>query len=328
MSRNNPRHAQRGVTLVELMISMVLGLLVIAGAVSLTIGNRRAYSTSEGLSQVQESGRTAFELLARDIRQAGILGCDNRGRTANVLNASAWWQTWFALRGYDNLQTSAVAMGTARGNRVSGTDALRTQGLQGQGMSIFSHNAGTSTIVVNNTSDAVVDDVMVACDFDHATIFQVRTVSGTNTLTFASGGSTPGNSSGNLGFPAGTSYAFPRNSLLSPLSATEWYIGRSGRTTDTGRSLFRLRLARGGALVTEEVVTDVFDMQITYRLSTGTDFVSASSLGTSDWANVVAVNVQLIAFSGDARVGVDPSVNSGRIRREFNQVFALRNRVP
>src|SRR5690554_4826207 len=76
-------HAQKGLTLVELMVAMVLGLVVIGGAISLTLANRQSYRTNEGLSQVQESARTAFELLARDLRQAGVSGCDNEGQVAN-----------------------------------------------------------------------------------------------------------------------------------------------------------------------------------------------------------------------------------------------------
>jgi type IV pilus assembly protein PilW len=76
----------RGFTLLELMISMVLGLVVIGGALGVVLSNRQSYRTNEGLSQVQERARTAFELLARDVRQAGVTGCNNNGRVANVLN--------------------------------------------------------------------------------------------------------------------------------------------------------------------------------------------------------------------------------------------------
>lgn len=79
------RHPQRGLTLIELMIAMVLGLIVVGGAISVIIANRQSYRTNEGLSQVQESTRTAFEVLARDIRQAGSTACGTTNRMANVL---------------------------------------------------------------------------------------------------------------------------------------------------------------------------------------------------------------------------------------------------
>src|SRR5687768_1961532 len=91
------------------MVSMVLGLIIVGGATSLILANRQSYRTNEALSQVQESGRTAFELLARDVREAGMSGCDSNGRMANVLDTDdgiAWWQTWFGIAGYEGSEVN------------------------------------------------------------------------------------------------------------------------------------------------------------------------------------------------------------------------------
>lgn len=329
---------QRGLALVELMIAMVLGLLVIGGAVSLTLANRRSYSTNEGLSQVQESARTAFELLARDIRQAGISGCDNTGRIANVLEPAAgeWWQEWFGIRGYDDAQVSTGAVfGAARGERVLGTDSVQTQGLQGQGLTVENHDPATNTIEINAAaSDFVAGDVLIACDFDHATIFQATAYDAANiAVTHDTPGGSPGNCSAGLGFPtvctaAGTAYQFPRNALIARFAATEWYIGRSGRPADSGRALFRRTLGPGGAERIEELVADVTDMQISYRVDDDADFVDATALAAGDWQNVNAVRIALTVNSADAGVSTDPAANDGRLERAFTQVIALRNRIP
>lgn len=334
-----PHPRARGFTLVELMVAMVLGLIFIGGAVSLMLANRRSYSTNEGLSQVQESARSAFELLARDIRQSGISGCDNRGRIANVLNTATgtqWWQTWFGLRGYDDTEPSTgVAFGTARGQRVAGTDSVQTQGIPGLGMTVAAHTPATASLQLTAaTTEVGTGDVMIACDFDHATIFQATGYNtGTFTVRHVDGGGPPGNCSRGLGFPTvcttvGTAYQFARNSLVARFGATEWYIGNSGRTTDSGRSLFRLRLANGGVVATEEVVADVTDMQITYRIGDDDTFVLASAVGTTDWANVNAVRILLTVNSADSRVSSDAAVNDGRLEREYTQIIAVRNRIP
>src|SRR5688572_13095418 len=83
-----------GLALIELMIAMLLGLVVMGGAVSLLMANKQSYRTNEALSQVQESARTAFELLSRDVRQAGVNGCVNNGRVANVLKPYATGLAW------------------------------------------------------------------------------------------------------------------------------------------------------------------------------------------------------------------------------------------
>src|SRR6187399_2844810 len=126
----------RGFTLVELMVSMVLGLLVVGSVIGVLLANKRSYGTNQGLSQVQESARTAYELLAHDIRQADGSGCGTAARTANVLNGGAtWWDTWFGLVAYDAAQTDpAVAIGTAVGDRVAGTDSIHVESLDGAGL--------------------------------------------------------------------------------------------------------------------------------------------------------------------------------------------------
>jgi type IV pilus assembly protein PilW len=337
---NNRIHAtaarQRGLTLIELMVSMALGLLLIAGAVSLTVANRRSYDTNQGMSQVQESARTAFELMARDIRQAGPSGCGNPARvTANLVAGTLWWQTPFWIRGFGGLAAGATTIGTATNERVTGTDAIQTQGLQGQGFSVAVHTTAAATIQLSTATDIVVDDALVACDGDHTTIFRASTYnSGTNTLGITTGLLAGQNCSTGLGFPtvcggAGTVYQFPRNSLVARLSATEWYIGRNGRTTDTGRSLYRLRLGSAATPVAEEIVSDVVNMSVNYRVGTSDIFVPPALVITAaDWANVNAVRIELTVDSADTRVSADLGTNSGRISRTFTQLIALRNRMP
>lgn len=333
---------QRGLTLIELMVSMALGLVLIAGAVTLTVANRRSYDTNQGLSQVQESARTAFELMARDIRQAGPAGCGNPARvTANLVAGTLWWQTPFWIRGFDETVAGATVIGTSVGQRVTGTDAIQTQGLQGLGFPVTLHDTTAATIQLNAAStDITAGDIVAVCDGDHTTIFRASTYNaGTQTVGITTGsGSVPRNCSTGLGFPTvcsnpGTVYQFPRNSLLARLSASEWYIGRNGRTNDTGMSLFRRRLVNGvpaspGDTVAEEIVADVVNMVVRYRVGTSDQFEDATGISTANWANVNAVLVELTVDSADTRVSSEPGTNSGRIRRQFSQLIALRNRMP
>ena len=61
------KRKQRGFSLVELMIALVLGLMVIGGVTSVFLSNKQSFRTNTALSQVQENSRIAFELMARDI---------------------------------------------------------------------------------------------------------------------------------------------------------------------------------------------------------------------------------------------------------------------
>ncbi|MCU0942633.1 MAG: hypothetical protein MUE35_08805, partial [Hydrogenophaga sp.] len=104
------------------MVSLVLGLLLILGVISVYLTNQQAARTNEGLARLQESGRIAFELMSRELRQAGGNACGAR-LLSNVLNnPAANWFTDFdagSLRGFDGDQDSVgiVAIGNAVGQR-------------------------------------------------------------------------------------------------------------------------------------------------------------------------------------------------------------------
>jgi type IV pilus assembly protein PilW len=67
--------AQRGLTLIELLITMVISLAVLAIVSYAYLGTRGAYRTNEGVARVQESGRFAIDSIARDLRRTSFLGC-------------------------------------------------------------------------------------------------------------------------------------------------------------------------------------------------------------------------------------------------------------
>ena len=330
-------HRSRGMTLVELMISMVLGLVVIGSVISVLVANKQSYRTNEALAQVQESARTAFELLARDVQQAGSTGCDNTGRIANVLNpGTEWWQTWFGITGYDAAQADpAVPVGTGDEERVNGTDSLQLQGVEGNGLSVEDHDPASPHFKINAaTTSFNVDDILMVCDFDHAAIFQVSSYDSANvTVVHDVVTGTPANCSTGLGYPTqctpfGNVYEFGANSRIARVAAVDWYIGNNGRSTEGGRSLYRQRLSEGTGVESEEIVAGVSNMQIRYRLDNGNDFVDAASMAPGDWANVNAALVTLTIWSADQNVSTSTSVNSGRIQRSFTNLITLRNRVP
>jgi type IV pilus assembly protein PilW len=72
MSMIKTLHRQRGLTLVELMIAMTLGLLILLAVSSIYIGSRQTFRMQEDNARLQETGRYALEVLGRSIRQAGF----------------------------------------------------------------------------------------------------------------------------------------------------------------------------------------------------------------------------------------------------------------
>ncbi|MEL7449663.1 MAG: PilW family protein [Pseudomonadota bacterium] len=69
--------SQRGVTLIELMVAMAIGVVLIGGALYVFTESRAAMQVSDSLSRMQENARFALNTIEPDIRMAGFWGLHN-----------------------------------------------------------------------------------------------------------------------------------------------------------------------------------------------------------------------------------------------------------
>ncbi|MFD2367788.1 PilW family protein [Pseudoduganella sp. GCM10020061] len=67
-----PARRQSGFTLAELMVSVALGLMIIAGMTTLFVNNNNAQAALETASRQVENGRYAMQLMGTDLRNAGF----------------------------------------------------------------------------------------------------------------------------------------------------------------------------------------------------------------------------------------------------------------
>lgn len=336
------RHHQRGVGIVELMVAMALGLFLVGGALSVFVSNQQAYRTNEQLSRMQESGRTAVELMARKVREAGGSPCGRNLPTANVINnpSTHWWANWGdGIRGYDNNQAAdGIDFGTAAGERIQGTDAVFLMFGNGEsGVRIVSHNPSSAQFKVNTTNHGFYDgEIVMVCNYERAAILQITQAQLTNTTVVHNTGASvsPGNCTKGLGTPVanpcdtnGVPYEF-KDGVIMRLSSEIWYIGANGRG---GRSLYRARMVVPEAThtpetVREEIAEGVTDLQMTYlQLGAGgvlpDDYVDASSV--TAWSDVTAARINLTLQSLQS-VGTD----GAPLQRQMTHVVSLRNRLP
>lgn len=83
----------RGVTLVELLVSLAIGSLLIIGAVTVYTQSSSTYRVNEVAARLQEVARYAIEVMEPDVRQAGYWGMTNRADFAvnrgTLLNGQA-----------------------------------------------------------------------------------------------------------------------------------------------------------------------------------------------------------------------------------------------
>lgn len=69
---------QRGLTLVELMVAMTIGLIITVVIANLFLGTKETYRTQDDLSRMQENLRFAFQVVGRTVRLAGYRADWNR----------------------------------------------------------------------------------------------------------------------------------------------------------------------------------------------------------------------------------------------------------
>lgn len=320
----------RGFSLIELMIAMVLGLIVIAGAGSVFLASSRTYSTNNALSEVQTNSRIAFELLARDFRNAGQTACNNNGRISNILSNpnGSWFTNWNnALHGYGPTQTDP-AITAAMPARAASTDSVQVIGSGTLGLSVGVPSSTAASFFLNKpTNELHIGDIIVVCDPDHGTILQITNYVNTNkTVVHQTGMGTPGNCTKGMGFPPscttnGTPYTFGQNSAVAKLVATDWYIGMNPAG---GRSLYRISIVNVGGVPTpqaQEMVRNVDNMTLSYLQPPNTSFQQATAI--TNWAAVNAVRVELQLESTDKRAGM----NYTPIKRKFVATTTIRNRV-
>lgn len=330
-----------GLSLIELMIALLIGLLVVGGVIGAFLGTQQAIRTSENLSRIQENARFAFEIVAREFRDAGGNHC-GVAKSANVINnaATTWWANWDegAIRGYAGGEnTPWKPFGAGLADRVAGTEAILVRtGIAGRESPLRGHAAGAvpPSFTTSASAEFAAGDVLMVCDRDSLALFQASTVvvlGGDMSIEYAAAG-VPGNCTTDLGVPGGctaaptTAKTFNSPGMLSRLRSSFWYIGFNSRGT---HSLYRMVIDGTPNPRTDEIADGVDNITFRYLLrdnvtnTLAANFVNAAAVPSWNDANnpVVAVRVEANLQSADA-VGT----NNLPLVRRFYTVVSLRNK--
>lgn len=327
----------RGFSLIELMVTLLIGLLVVAAAGTIFISNRQTYAATETMGRIQENGRIAFELMARELREAGATPCGNNIPIANVLentgpgNEFAWGD---GLRGYQAGEAAVAApFGTAAGNRVNGTQAVEFRSAGNSSVTVTKHNPASATIFTNTTDHGfVAGDILIVCDYSQGAIFQMSGPNAGGTLQIVhntGSGHTPGNLCKALSFPVdpdckakpkdGKQYA--DNASVARLSSSIWYIGHNGRG---GRSLYRRSTGRAP----EEVTEGVEALDLRYLLPGTNQYTAAIPAGRWSEVSAVRIGLTLQAAEGALRNREVQGTDGDALTRQMAHVVTIRGRNP
>lgn len=337
------RRLVKGLSLIELMVAVVLGLLVVLAAIGLFTSNRAVYDSSEALARIQENARAGFELMARDIRGADGTACRApvdphtaaAGSAPEKLPLVRWLggnvAPWRQLGDWgDGLVGSSGAQGDSIELR------LATVGV----VPITMHK--DNTLFYAGSPRFTPDEPVVACDGNTGYLLRAVVVGQGSQVSYkmatcqidpgSEGGisvraSSRAGAGGQIGGgmaceddgnPAGLLIDPTRRpAFLAPVTAVRWEVDKNPRG---GRSLYRLMPGVYGD-DKAEVIDGVRSLKLRYLLPGNTEYVTAKQVG-DDWKKVRAVRIAL-------ELEVSPGGGTGNeVGRRIVHVVSLRNRNP
>jgi len=340
-------HPQQGMALVEIMISITIGLILIAGVIQLFVSNKATYTLTEGQARVQENARFTMSILSRDLRMAGNAGCTN----SNMLSYDTAGASVIPVENIVdnppafsvvNPETFITGINDAGVNAlpgiVPGTDAITIQRASEASSQLAETMADKSADIqlIANAGQWQEDDILFISDCRHATIFRatgvaVDNVSGVVTIAHAVGA-------------GGNTAIFPKmyepDARVMTFVRNTYYIADTGRVNQAGEPIHSLYFRpNGGAPV--ELAEGVSDMQITYgentnggATATADTYVDAD--GVTNWRDVVSIRIALLVDSVENVAGQQQTYtfegnevipNDRRLRRSFTTTISQRNRT-
>jgi type IV pilus assembly protein PilW len=301
---------QTGFSVVELMVSMTISLLLLAGVLSVMYTSRITYDENARVSRLQEYARASIELILRDLRSAGNQGCARPIRPERFRNALA---TPTALRynfgrpveGFEGSDGAwAPALDAAIVSPSANSDILVVRSL-GTTLPPFRTSAafagGTGTIPIQKTVGVGFPQgtPLVISDCEYANVFAnsaaVGTAGTTANVARATGAYTL--PSGAVTVPQNAAVAFPNYRAGSMVTAVEtivYYI----RPSATGRGPALWRIVGNGA--PQELVEGVERLEIQYGEDTNDDLlvdVYRNADEVVNWNTVIAVSIAVLMRS-------------------------------
>jgi type IV pilus assembly protein PilW len=85
-----PLNKQLGLTLIELMVTLAISTVILAGVVNLYVSSLTQSRITTNLAAMQESGRFALEIMSRDLRMASYAGCGGYDASKAEADESAY----------------------------------------------------------------------------------------------------------------------------------------------------------------------------------------------------------------------------------------------
>jgi type IV pilus assembly protein PilW len=341
MPRTNPTlgatRRARGLSLVELLVSLSLGLILVVGMASVYLFTKGAFARQSQVSTLQQSVRTAFEYLGNDARMVGHLGCFTGSTSSlqndlSVTNIATNYGVGIEGYEYDNTTAGAFTLASeAPANETNqakwkvnnlatatsiktlplatvsstgltpGSDVLVIRSVVGKPIRLTADTvaAGSTAAIENVPSGKCSTGVDKVSGFcaNSHGLIASCTAARVFTVTSIAGATLNMVAGANPVFTAATAEVFPMETVM-------YYVKLSSSGTTT--SLYR-RIFNGdptiNASVEQELIEDVESLQLRYgydstpAIADGAIEDYFSAEAVPDWSRVATVRMSLLLRS-------------------------------
>lgn len=346
--------SSRGMTLVELMVGMAVGLFVVLVAVSIFISTRTLHSVGSASTRMSENARLAMDVLQGDLRNAAFVGCRPLLNDSPIIVLLAgdggFLSSAAGLKGYRGTGsgfapalTGPLAALPAGSAPLSTSDVISVRvptEMAGLGIvaAMPSTVAAPQVAASSPANTLAAGDIVLIASCKASTMFQVTEPdpAATGALTHGLGGGfTPGNATDDL------QQRFRTDATVYKMETRHYYVAPSAIRPGTS-SLYRLVVP--GTAGPVELASGVDRLLVTYGIDgaavAGQQNVDhyAAADGVTAWDRVVSVRLQMLvatAKDGVARnsqsvdfAGSAVTFPDRRLRSALTELVTLRNGAP
>jgi type IV pilus assembly protein PilW len=336
---------ERGLTMIELMISITIGLFLVGAIGYLYISSRGAYRSNAAIARVQEDGRFGLDALMHDVRAAGDLGCSAGANVNNVaapplnLPGDAGLPIPFSgpATAIFGVRASSYAFPTAAASTFQppaapawyAGDVIQMVVPTSKPVSLAADVAGANVSLADNSAGLRVGDYLLVANCVNA---------GLGRVTAAPAGAGPGTATVNAALllpSAVPQLTQATHASAQRVDAVTYYVGQyPGRPWP---ALYRYSATYG---VAEEVVDHVENMSVLYGVGTAAPVKADVITAAANWDKVTSVRVSLQVVGDEqntASAGLGVSLDTTqppipapdtRLRQIFTATATLRNRLP
>lgn len=331
---NFSQTSQRGLSLVELMVSITIGLLILVSLSSMFVNQTRARTELDKANRMIDNGRYALELLSENLRMAGFFGAFGPTGTPaaiyNPCNIPTMTDPGFnqdllrvAVQGYDAASpTSQVASPPCSLTNTAGsTLSLKS----GSDILVLRRASTQAQVAPPPLNDGTVYLQVSSCQFDTIP-FIMSTVPGALTM-----GQKNISGTNNCWSAGGITSITAPYADVRPYVVEAYYISPENNSGDGIPTLKRRELSTDGvgnpSFITTPLVEGIEYMQVEYGIDdptldtdglngAGLDgvpdaYVTCAACTPEQWSNVVSVKLNLIARNTELTRGYsDPNTYS------------------